>query len=86
MQRPKGMCRNTTEQCPRPLCSEDPGERRRGEHRGQPEPGQRERMVGHSQQRTHDVLGELIEIRRRPSEDRLPPRTVAAEAGGGVIE
>ena len=41
VKRPKCMCRNTTEQCPRTLCAEHPGQRRGGKHRGQPEPGQR---------------------------------------------
>ena len=45
VQRPKGMRRNTSEQCPGLRGAEPPGERGGGQHGGRAEPGQRQRMV-----------------------------------------
>jgi hypothetical protein len=79
VKRSKRMCRDPTEQCPRRLCSEHPGECRGGQDRGQPEPGQRQRMPGYADQGPHDVLGKPVKSRRGCAERRPPPGTVHAE-------
>ena len=53
---------------------------------GGAEPGQRQRMVGQPQQRTHDVLGERIEPRRRPGEQRSPARAVGPRPSAVVVD
>ena len=86
VQRAKGMRRNTAEQRPRPLGAEEPGERRGRKNGRHAEPGQRQRMSGHPEQRAHDVLGKRVEPRRRRAERRAPPGPVGAEPGGGVVD
>ncbi len=85
MQRPEGMGRNTTEQSPSLVGAEHPGERGRGKHRGRAEPGQLQWVMREPQQRAHDVLAERVESRRRIAERALPPRSVATEAGRGLL-
>ena len=57
VQRPKGVRRNTSEQCPSLRAAKPPGKGGCGQHGGRAKPGQRQRMMRHPQQRTHDVLG-----------------------------
>ncbi len=85
MQRPEGMGRNTSEQCPALLGAEYPGERGRGKHRGRTEPGQHQRMMRESQQRPHDVVTECVEMGGRVAECEPPARSVATEAGRGLL-
>ena len=85
MQRPEGMGRNTSEQCPALLGAEHPGERGPGQHRGGTEPGQLQRMVREPQQRAHDVLAERVELGARVAERQPPARPVTTEAGRGLL-
>jgi len=86
VQRPEGMCRNTSEQRPSFLGAEHPGERGRGKHGGRTEPGQHQRMMRDPQQGPHDVLAERVEPGGRVAERPLPPRSVATETGRGLFD
>ena len=86
MQWLKGMGGNASEEraCLRRV--EDPGQRRRGQHRRRPESGQPQRVPRHPEQRAHDVLGQLVEPARRSTEQQLPPRPVDPEPVGRGLD
>ncbi len=59
-------------------------EHRRREPGAQPEGGQLERVAGHAQQRTEDVVGEIGEVGLQRPEDPTPPAAVDAETRCGL--
>jgi len=86
VQRPKGMGRNTSEQCLGLVRTKPPSQGRRGEHGRRTEPGQCQWMARHPEQWSHDVLGEGVKSLRRSAEQRPPPAVVDAESVGGGID
>ncbi len=86
VQRSKGVRRNTSEQGSSLRAAKPPGKGGRRQHGGRTEPGQRQRMMRHPQQRAHDVLGQRIEIGRRLAEQRPPPGAVGAHPVGRGVD
>ena len=80
------MRRNSSKQRAGLLGAEDPRQSCRRQHGRRPESGQGQRMGGHPQQRSHDVLGQCVEMRCGTGEQRPPPRTVAAQGGSGLLD
>src|SRR6478752_977807 len=86
VQRPKGVRRNASEQCPSFRAAKPPGQGGCGQCGGGAEAGQRQRMMRHPQQRTHDVLGQRIETGRRLAEQAAPPGTIGAQPVGRGLD
>ena len=86
VQWPKGVRRNTSEQGPGLRAAKPLGKGGCRQHGGRTKPGQRQGMMGHPQQGTHDVLGQRIEVGRCLTEQAPPPGAVGAlhPVGGGL--